>query len=158
MRKLLTTSAMLVALATSGMALAADDAKHDGPPSHMKEALAKLPESKRELVENTFKSMHEQGKASHEQMKKLHDELKAIMVAPTFDKAAYLAKHKQLAALRNQEMEKREQAMADLASKLTQDERKTLADAMPHPGMHRPGGKFGKHADKGDAPDAPPAN
>jgi Spy/CpxP family protein refolding chaperone len=140
MRKLVTTSALILALTAGGMAFAAAD-RHEGPPHYMKEALAKLPESKRDMVTGTFKSMREHSKQNHAEMRKLHEELRAIMTAPSFDKTAYLAKHKQLDALREKASDNRTNALVNLAGKLTQEERKILADAMP--GGHRHG-KFHK--------------
>lgn len=129
----------LLALTALGMILAATPVMandHQGKPGgRMEEALSKLPADKAELVRNSMKEGREEGKAERETLKKLFTEQKAIMVAPTFDKTAYLAKSKEISAVFAEVQTKRTERIADVASKLTAEERKVLADA------HK-GGKF----------------
>lgn len=143
MKKLLATSALALALmAGSAMAEPKDGPK--GPPPHLKEALAKLPAEKAKLVEDSFKAGRDAHKDDHEKLRAIHGQIKDIVTAPTFDKVAFLARLKEAHAIEDAIRSDRDASMADLNSKLSQEERKTLAEAMPRPGKHkgpRPGGE-----------------
>lgn len=128
MKKLLAASALALVL-SAPMAL---HAAPDGPPSgkHMEKMLEGLPAEKAKAFRETLKASREQNKDKREQMKKLHEELKAIVTAPTFEKGAFLAKHKEINAVRADLDTARESAMADALSGLTQAERTVVAENM----------------------------
>lgn len=147
MRKLLITSALALALVTGTADMAASKDFRGEWKAHFEEQLTKLPEDKRALVKESFEEGREAHKASREQMKALHEEVKAILLAPTFDKEAYLAKNKEITALRSSLHNQRAERLAELASKLTPEERKILVEMRgPH---HMRGGP------KGDVKEAP---
>lgn len=149
MNKFLLSTAM-AALMFGGAAMAeipAGKGPHGTPP-RVEAVLEKLPKEKADLFRATMKGLKEDRQASREQHKKLRGELEAILTAPTFDKAAFLAKSKEIAALRDAKRQKFEEAIASIAGQYTQEERKMLVDAMPKHGGHRGGWhKQGKHAD-----------
>jgi len=136
MKKLLSTTALALTLAFSGIAYAHDH--HDGPPAFMEEALSKLPDKDADQFRATMKQSHEKDKALFEQMHKLHDEQRAILTADNFDKSAYIVKSKELQKLHDKMHANMTQAFATAVSQLPQDERQTLADAMHH-GHHHHG-------------------
>jgi len=154
MKHLLSTTALVLTLAFSGMAYAHDGHDgHDGPPPPFEAGLSKLPQKDADAFRATMKASHEKDKALFEQMHKLHDELHDIMTAETFDKGAFIAKSKELNVLHDKMHAHMTEAFATALSQLSQDERKTMADAMKHGhhGMH--------HHDHGGAADdnaAPP--
>lgn len=150
MKYLLSTTALALTLAFSGMAYAEPGPGHDGPPPPpFEEALKKLPDKDAAAFRDTMKASHEKDKATFEQMHKLHGELKAIITADTFDKNAFIAKNKQLDALHDKLHVNMTEALANAISKLPPDERKTFAEAMHH--EHGP-----HHHDKGDDHTPPP--
>ena len=136
MKKLLLLSTALIALTAPAFA---DPATSAGPAADGENPrfaefkarhdamLAKLPPAKAELVRSTMKKLREDGKGDWEKAKALHEELQAIIKAPQFDRAAYIAKASEIRGLRMAQNEKRTQALADLASQLTVEERTTLA-------------------------------
>lgn len=130
MKKLLAVSALALVL-SAPLAL---QAAQDGPPppvkKRMEAVLEKLPPEKAEAFKATLKASREANKDKREGVKKLHDELAAIVTAPTFDKAAFLAKHKEIDAARAEMSDTRHAAMAEALSKLSQDERKTVSEGM----------------------------
>lgn len=147
MKKMLMTTAM-TAFLFGGAALA--NMPTDGGKDHYKNprveaVLAKLPKEKADLFRTTMDGLKEDRVASKEQWKKLKGEMGAILTAPTFDKAAFLAKSKEIAALRDTKRVKFEEAIASIAGQYTQEERKMLVDAMPgkgrHGGWHKQGEK-----------------
>ncbi len=141
MYKLVTTAAVALALTFAGAANADDHRSGEGAMPHFEQALSKLPEAKAETFRASLKQAHDQHAPIYEQTHKLHDELKTILTAPTFDKDAFIAKHKQLQGLYDQMRAHMTEAFADAAAKLSLEERKTLADS-----MHRPGaGSRGEH-------------
>ena len=80
-----------------------------------------------------------------DQMKKLRDELNAIMIAPTFDKASYIAKSSELQATKDKMHANMREAFANAVAALSQDERAQLADA-----MHKRGNRW--HKGEGKSP------
>ena len=151
MKKILMTTAM-TAFLFGGAALAnmpVDGKDHFSNP-RMEAALAKLPQEKADLFRNAMKDLKGDREASKEQWKKLRGEMEAILTAPEFDKAAFLAKSKEIAALRDAKRAKFEEAIASIAGQYTQEERKMLVDAMPKWGKH---GGYHRHGDTPAAPD-----
>ncbi len=108
-------------------------------------ALAKLPADKATLVKDSMQKNRENGKAMHEKIRALHDQEKSLLLAPSFDKSAYLAKSAEISKLHDQQQAARSASMADVASKLSAAERKVLVDAMEQNRPQRerggPGGK-----------------
>ena len=155
MRKLLSTTAAVLMLSAGGVALAAPqgggmDGMRAQHKAHFEEALKKLPEDKAALVRKTFEEMRAERKGNWEGHKAEREEMEKLLTAPQFDKAAFVAKAKELAeqsvSMRVHGVER----MADLAAQLNQDERKVLAELMPKKGMH------GKHGEPGDFRRPPP--
>ena len=140
MRKLLSTTALVFTLAISGVAYANDDwhgkGDHKGPPPYIEEALSKLPEEDAAQFRNTMKQSQEKGKTIFEQMHKLHEDLHGILTAEKFDKAAYIAKNKELTKLHDKMHANMTEAFATAAAQLSQDDRKILADAMKNKWHH----------------------
>lgn len=109
-------------------------------------ALSKLPADKAAMVKDSFKKGRESGKANWEKIRALHEEEKAILLAPTFDKSAFLAKSAEISKLHDQQAADRANSMADVASKLNASERKIVMDAFEQmhpkgPGPHGGGAK-----------------
>lgn len=133
MKKLLVTMITMSALAAP-LAHAGPDGKEGTGGSHharFEETLAKLPEDKATLVRDSMKQAREENKARWERKKAIREEIDALLVAPTFDRDAYLAKVKEQAALKQDMYLSFATKMADVASKLTVEERRILAEGMP---------------------------
>ncbi len=133
MKKLLTTTALILALAGT-QALAEGDKGEDsfkGPRRHMEEALSQLPEEKEKLAHETLRKAREDNKVTREQIKTLREESKAILTAQEFDRKAFLAKSDEIHALHNSMRKNMNNAVADLAEQFTVEERKILAEAVP---------------------------
>lgn len=128
MKKLLTASALALALAAPFALSAADGAKSEQKTGRMERALEKLPKEKAAAFKEALKASREASEPKREAMRKLRDELDAIVAAPTFDKAAFLAKHKEINAVKTELAQAREEAMANALSKLTQAERKAVQE------------------------------
>lgn len=126
---LITASALIAPIAHAGP----DGKEGPGGRHHARfeETLSKLPEDKAQLVRDSMTQARKENKANWERKKALRGEIDALLVAPTFDKDAYLAKVKEQAALKEQMHLSFATKMADVASKLTAEERKILADGMP---------------------------
>lgn len=147
MKKKLITGTAIVTMLIGGAALACDGSGKGGHHrgGHMKEVISQLPEAKQELFREQMESQREAFKGKRDQIKTLHGELKAIVTAETFDKSAFLAKHKEIDALKSQSKAARHASFADLLAQLTPEERKIVADGM------KKRGKRGKHDKHGDA-------
>jgi len=143
MKKLLTTTALVLSITVSGIAYAnAGDKGGRGEPAFMTEALAKLPAAKAEAFRTSMKKSHEGKKEEFGDIKKLHEEMKNILTAEKFDKVAYIAKGKEIQDKQEKMHAARTEAFANAVATLSQSERKTLADALP--------GKGGRHHPKPD--------
>ena len=154
MKRLLSTTALILSLSLSGMAYAYNGA--DGKEGHhgfMQGALSKLPQDKAEAFRNTLKQAREKNTATHEQMKKLHDQLYTIMAAPTFDKKAYLAKNAEIQGLKEKMQKTRSAAFAMALGNLTQEERTSVADSFRDMQQKHPWG--GKKEGKSDNDEKP---
>lgn len=138
---LLSTAALATALTISGAALANDTGAAGAgkaPHHRFEEALSKLPAAKQKLVKDAMDKAKAENKELWMQGKKLRDEQKAILTAEKFDKAAYLAKSKELNDLRDKMSANRTEAFASVAGQLTPEERLSLAK------MHRGGFRHGE--------------
>jgi Spy/CpxP family protein refolding chaperone len=126
---MLSTAALMASLTLSGAAIAnepaaaADAAKK---PHRMEETVSKLPEAKQKIVREAMEKARAQNKELWAQSKKLRDEHKAILTAEKFDKAAYLAKAKEMSDLRSKMADNRNEAFASIAGQLTPEERLAL--------------------------------
>ncbi len=158
MKKLLISTLLSATILASGTAFA-DDMKRAPMPKHMQEAISTLPQDKQELVKKSMQEGREANKASFEQMRALRKEINEILTAEKFDKDAFLSKSKALEALQDKMAANRMERIADLASQLTQEERKAVFPAMMKRHMymkkHKDMGKeMGKDSMKGDMPPA----
>lgn len=146
MKKLMTTTALILALTLNGAALACPSGSchRDGPPPHIKEALEKLPAERAELIQSTMAELRENRKAGWESMKNAREEMQALLTAETFDKTAFLEKAGQINESRSRAKLEKQQAIAELASQLNADERKILVDMVQHKRKHHGHKKHGE--------------
>lgn len=147
MSKLLSTTALMMALVLAGAAYAEDT----HPPAGMhtrggdrmqqrKEAMAQLPPEKAKLFQDSMKQVHEKNEALQAQARKLHEELDALLTAEKFDKDAWTAKSAEIDKVYDQMRANRNAAFVAAASQFSADERKTLSKMNRRPMMHG-GGK-----------------
>lgn len=94
------------------------------------QAPMQLSEEKAKLVHETMSKMHEDNKDSFEKMGALHKEMREIMKAPTFDKEAYLEKSAEIQSVHAKIAEARAKAVAEVAGKLTPEERESIERPM----------------------------
>lgn len=137
---LLSTSAMLVTMAVSGIAYAADSGSNDHPGAqkwraHREEVLSQLPADKAQLFKDTMKQSREKDKAVHDQIRKVFKERDAILTADKFDKKAYLAKSAEITKLFTQVHDNMTNSFVSVAEKFTPEERKILAKLRPEKPM-----------------------
>lgn len=130
MKKLFATSAIILALATGTAEAKGMGCWHGGMHKRMEEALSQLPKEKADMVRDTMDKSHGTNKAKWEQLRALRKEKRALVVAPTFDKEAYLAKVKQIQDLMMDSHTSGSAAFADALAQLNQEERQTLMDAL----------------------------
>lgn len=134
MRKLFAYRALLVCLLVvfSSNVWAADEGKSDGKSSSkfMEKALEKLPEQKAAEFRATMKQAYEKNEPLNAKIKTQKEEMRAILSAPSFDKAAYVAKSKSIDTLKMQMYGVRSEAFANAAANLSQEERTILAESM----------------------------
>lgn len=132
-------SAMFAALLASGMAQAvtAAPAKETKATVQQEEAkklphrpLKELSEEKATLFREAMKKMHEENKELFGKMGTLMKEQKEILKAPTFDKAAYIAKSAEIQDVHSKISTARAATIAEVASKMTVEERDALSQ--PH--------------------------
>lgn len=142
MKKLL-PMALIISMVSTGVVYANDDAKSDYGSKSFKETIAKLPEAKATAFRDSMAQARKNNDGIKDQMKKQRDELNVIMIAPTFDKAAYIAKSSELQATKDKMHANMREAFANAVAGLSQDERKLLADA-----MHKRGHRWHKDAEK----------
>lgn len=147
MNKLLTAAALALAIAVGGFTVSSADDHKSGFPKKFEEKISKLPKDKQELVKKSFEEGKAERKANWEKAKTLREEVKTILTAEKFDKDAFLAKSKEIAALKAESQTKGAERFADLASKMNVEERKILAEIMPK-------GRKGKKAEGEDKPEA----
>lgn len=134
MKKLLAT----VAMATLFIAGAANAGEHK---AKMEAAIAKLPAEKAEMVKETFDEMREERKALWKTHKAEREEMKSLMVAPEFNKSAFVSKAEKMAEKHKVMKVKKANRIADVATQLNQEERKILMEAMPRKGKYKHGSK-----------------
>ncbi len=119
---------------------AAAFAMHPGGPFGIErlEAFSKLPADKQALVVSTLSAVKEENEGLRDEIKAAHDKLKEILTAEQFDAQAFKENSDKLQSLMAQGFTSFSNAIAELAPRLTQDEREILAELGP-------GGRHGKH-------------
>ncbi len=153
-------SALLAVLLTSGVSHAATNqaasataketvAVQGEAKAQVQPKLAQpLSEEKMKLVRESMDKASEEQKPLLAQSFKVRKEMKEIMAAPTFDRKAYLAKHEEMQKLQAQIADIRVNSIADVATKLTPEERASLPPLMMKGprgmGMRGPGGMMGR--------------
>ncbi len=128
-------SAMFAALLVSGMAHAVTAAPAKEAKATVQEEAKKLPpkplsEEKAALFRDAMKKMHEDNKELFGKMGALMKEQKEILKAPTFDRAAYIAKSAEIQEVHAKIGAARAATIADVASQMTAEEREALSQ--PH--------------------------
>lgn len=136
MKKLLSTTALVLTMAFSGAAFAHSEwygkEGQDDKPYYMDHALSKLPAEKSAEFRQTMKDSAEENKSYKEQIYKLHNELHVILTAPDFDKHAFISKRQELQKIHEEMEENKTEAFASAVSELSQNERMTLTRALDH--------------------------
>jgi uncharacterized membrane protein len=133
MKTFLSTTALVLLLATSTVAIADDTTSGKSEGSHhafMDNALSKLPEASATKFRETMHKSREKDDDLATKSHGLQDELKSLLTAKTFDKSAYLSKSKELSKLRSTMQDHRTKAFATAASHLSQEDRTVLAENM----------------------------
>ena len=105
-------------------------------PTYMNDALSQLPKQKAADFRDTMSAAQENNKDLQEQLYRLHDSLHAILVAPTFDRDAFLNKRAEIQRVHDQMETNRTEAFASAVSDLSQQERMTLTRALHHGHEH----------------------
>lgn len=146
MKKILATTAILSTLMLGSVAIAGDHEqckyKHKG--EHVKEMLADLPAEKAELIKSFMQEMKEGRKEKWAAMKANRDEMRNLLTAEDFDKGAFISKALEIDALHSKAKLKMSEKVADLAGKLSLEEREVLAKVIERKMKHRHQ-KHGKH-------------
>ena len=103
---------------------------HHGGCHH--DGFLKLSDEKRKMLHEAMESVHKQNEPLFEQKHKLHEELHALLAAPKFDENAYLEKRAKMDELKATMHKNMETAFAQVAGKLTPEEREMLARMHHH--------------------------
>lgn len=139
MNRLLIIPAIALLFATASYANSNEEKhEHGGKDykAHKAEMLAKLPEEKRKMYEESMSKVKGNSKTTWENIKKLKEEQKAILTADKFNKSAYLEKSEEIKDLFNEKAEAKSAAIAELAEKFTKEEREVLAKISGKHGHH----------------------
>jgi uncharacterized membrane protein len=88
--------------------------------------LSELPPEKAKLFKETLSQSRSKNTALRAQIDKLEQDVATIMVAESFDKASYLAKNTEISKLYNEMKKNSSEAIASVAEKFTQADRKVL--------------------------------
>ncbi len=104
------------------------------------ETLDKLPPEKKELVENAIDEARQKSMDQKDAIKTAMQNVRTALTAPEFDAAAYTKATGELQALMTQRFQNFSSAIAEVAPKLTQEERQILADAIKEK-YNKPHGK-----------------
>jgi uncharacterized membrane protein len=132
--------------------------------------MKELPHEKREKVMETIKQMKKESLETRKKIKKKRDEVIDVFSAPEFDPALFDRKVAELHALMGELTNEIADETKKIASDLSQEERKAIADIIrrgpgpPFPrffmeGFHGDRGKFhgeGFHEERFDGPPPPP--
>ena len=131
MKRNLILTAVLGVLMTG--AVAAFAMPHGGGPFGVEKlkAFSQLSPDKQALVINTFESVKQANQGLRDQIKATHKTMEEILTAPTFDANAFKENANKLQSLMQQGFTAYTNAIAQLAPKLTQQERQVLAELGP---------------------------
>jgi uncharacterized membrane protein len=94
---------------------------------HSDKLWANLPQEKRQILHDAMVQAHKQNEPLQEESEKLDKELDTLLVAPNFDKNAYLDKSAKLGVLHAKMKANMSDAFAGVVGKFTPEERKILA-------------------------------
>jgi len=144
--KLYVAVATATLLGFCGTVLAHEDGKgawdgHKGGP-HMMCKSARLDEKEAALCHDAMKQAFERDKASFEKMHELHEKLHAVLTAKDFDKQAFLSLSGEMQQQHDQIMQHHAEAFAEVAGKLTPEERERI---FRHFHEHMGGGMMPHH-------------
>ena len=124
MRKnLLIVSVLVLTLGFSFTVLARD--------FHKMEEFSKLPQEKQQLLIETMKRMKESKSQFGEEMKIAKKEMYDALTAPEFDEVRYQESVDRLQRLHEYRMDLMSEAVGEIASQFTQEERQILAKIFP---------------------------
>jgi uncharacterized membrane protein len=129
---------LIVGVSVCSIAYAFNGLGSRGRGHKARDVLSQLPEDKEMLFHRTMREAREATKNAREQIEKLRAEIKDIFIAPEFDKALFVEKTQQVHKLQEKMQKAREQAILELATQFTQEERTLLAE-MITPGYGRQG-------------------
>ncbi len=129
-------TALALSLALSGAAYAETPAdKGMKKAQHMEKGAPALPDDKAKLFRESMEKARTQNAGLMEKARALREEQKALLTAEKFDKAAYLAKSKEIGAVYTTISQNKHEAFASVAAQFTPEERKALAKSF-HKGRH----------------------
>ena len=121
MPKILTAFAIIILL-SAGNAYSQNTAQQEA-------AVASLSPEKVALFKSMMESQHAKTYEVAKKAKAITKTLKSILLAKEFDKSAYIAKSEELTNLHAEKFKARSQAIAELATKLSANERQILVNA-----------------------------
>lgn len=132
-----------LALGCTGPAFAEQEKGHHGGGKWREGKMGcDMSPEKRELIHGAMKKAHEQNEGLRKQMEDRHAAMEKVLSAKKFDREAFLKVADEMAALQEQKRHSMAEAFADIAPKLSADERKKCAMFMAG-GMHH--GMRGRH-------------
>ncbi len=125
---LFTTTVAILAVACSGAALAHSDwyNKDDRDSYFIDHALAKLPAKDAAGFRETMQDASDDNKDLQTQLYTLYSDLNTIVMAPDFDKSAFLGKRADIQKIYDKMEDNRAEAFASALAQLTPPERVTL--------------------------------
>lgn len=89
-----------------------------------------LPEQKRELLHRVMDEVRKHNAPLVTKQHAVYQQMRDILTAPEFDKAQFLARHKELMRLHTAIHDNMSEGFADIAGKLTPQEREIVAQHM----------------------------
>jgi uncharacterized membrane protein len=134
MSKKVAISALILAVALGSLAYAFDGNRphRRGYMKARHEILSQLPEEKEMLFHKTMREAREKKAEVREQVRALKGELKDILTAPEFNEELFRQKMGQVHELQRDRQAAMEEAIVTLAKQFTPEERKILAELVPH--------------------------
>lgn len=145
MKKKIVVAALILGLSVCSISYAFEGrhprGRHFKSSAH--EILAQLPSEKEMLFHRTMRELREETKSMREQIKNLRAEIKDIFTAAEFDENLFREKTGKVHELRAKMREARDKAMVKLATQLTAEERKIVAELIP-PRQGRHGGRLAR--------------
>jgi len=122
---------------------------------HAAESVATLPAEKRQLFEAAMQRVEQESGDLHEQISDARKEAASLLKAEPFNKAGYLAQIQHIHELRGQMMMHTAEAVAELATRFTPEERAVLATMLAEMFHHPRPAPPGASPSPGETP--PPA-